>query len=160
MLNAFISLVLPPLLVFGVYHLMTWFNLWGINQRVYWRRIAMASAISHILLASGFFVFSYFDYQANRQFAALGLDYADYLFNRSEFWRLMTIFDAIPMVCILGLFWALDRMGLALPGLVPATIVITLVAGTIQWYFIGGAIGALLERFWSGLKTTDEEFFS
>ena len=160
MLNAFISLVLPPLLVFGVYHLMTWFNLRGINQSIYWRRLAMASAISHVLLAAGFFVFSYFDYQANRQFAAFGLDYADYLFNRSEFWRLMTIFDTIPMLCILGLFWALDRMGLALPGLVPATILITIAAGTIQWYFAGGAIGALLERFWSGLKTTDEEFFS
>ena len=29
--------------------------------------------------------------------------------------------------------------------------------GTLQWFWIGGGIGALLEKFWAGLKTGDEE---
>jgi hypothetical protein len=37
------------------------------------------------------------------------------------------------------------------------TVAITYVAGSIQWYFIGGAAGALLEKLWSGLKTGDDD---
>jgi hypothetical protein len=29
--------------------------------------------------------------------------------------------------------------------------------GSVQWYFVGGGIGLLLERFWTGLKTGDDE---
>jgi hypothetical protein len=29
--------------------------------------------------------------------------------------------------------------------------------GSLQWYFVGGGVGAVLERFWSGLKTGDDE---
>jgi hypothetical protein len=43
------------------------------------------------------------------------------------------------------------------PQLVLITMAIIYTLGTVQWYWIGGAIGALLERFWSGLKTGDEE---
>jgi hypothetical protein len=40
--------------------------------------------------------------------------------------------------------------------------VVTLVVGTLQWFFVGGGVGLLLERFWSGLKSSDdadEEWF-
>ena len=30
------------------------------------------------------------------------------------------------------------------------------VVGTVQWYFVGGAIGAILEKIWGGLKTGEE----
>ena len=100
------------------------------------------------MLASGFFVFSYVD--------AAGADFAAYLFNRSGFWRLMAIFDTAPMLALIGLFTVLDRSGVNPPGLVPMTLAVTYVVGTLQWYFVGGAAGLLLERFWSGLKTGDE----
>src|SRR2546430_17273176 len=65
MLFTLASLCLPPLLVFGVYHLLTWFDAFGINAQAFWKRVALASAVRHVLLASGFFVFSYLDFQAH-----------------------------------------------------------------------------------------------
>jgi hypothetical protein len=157
MWNTLAGLLLPLLLVFGLYHLMTWFNIFRINGRTYWKRVALTSAISHVLLASGFFVFTYFDYLANRQVAGINMSYGAYLFDRSQFWPLMTIFDTLPMAILVGLFLLLDWIGLAPPGLLLLTIVITYAAGTLEWYFVGGGAGALLSRFWDGLRTDDEE---
>ena len=110
----------------------------------------MTSAISHVLLASGFFVFTYLD-------AGGAIPFDAYLFNRSDFWKLMTIFDTAPMLVIIGLFSALDRASMNPPGLIAVTIVITYTVGTLQWFLVGGGIGALLERFFEGLKTPDPE---
>ena len=157
MFNVFVAAVLPLLLVFGLYHLLTWFNVFGINNRVHWKRVAVASVVAHFLLVTGFFVFSYFDYQANRQLAALGLSYGAFLFDRSDFWRLISFFDTLALACIVGLFALLDRFGIAPPAVVTLTIAITYIAGSLQWYLLGGAAGALLQRFWDGLKTGDDE---
>lgn len=152
MWNLFISLTMPPVFVFGLYHLLTWFNLRGINECVYWKRVAVASAVAHALLTAGFFVFSYFDYRASREFTAFGASYGDFLFSGSQFWPLITIFDTAAMAVIVGLFAVLDWMGMAPSGLVPVTMVLTFAVGTAQWYFVGGGIGALLQKFWTGLK--------
>jgi|RhiMetdeSRZDD1v2_1073273.scaffolds.fasta_scaffold01255_2 hypothetical protein len=149
MLFSLASFLLPPLFVFGVYHLLTWFNVFEINGRVFWKRVAITSAISHVLLASGFFAFSYFD--------AKDLNFGVYLFNGSNFWRLITVFDTAPMLVIVLVFSLLDRAGLNPPGLVAMTLVITYVIGTLQWFFVGGALGALLEKFFEGLKTPEPE---
>ena len=85
------------------------------------------------------------------------MPYGIYLFERSNFWELITIFDTLPMLAIIGLFSVLDRAGMNPPGLVPATIAITFVVGTLQWFLVGGGVGALLERFFEGLKTPDPE---
>lgn len=157
MWNLFIGLSLPFLLVFGLYHLMTWFNILNINSRVYWKRVALTSAVAHVLLATGFFAFTYFDYRVSGSLGDVGLGYGPFLFDRSQFWPLMTIFDTLPMAVLAGFFLLLDRIGLSLPGLLPLTIVITLVVGTVEWYFLGGGVGALLQRFWTGLKTRDDD---
>jgi hypothetical protein len=149
MLFTLASFLLPPLFVFGVYHLLTWFNVFGINRRVFWKRVAITSAICHILLATGFFVFSYMD--------ATESGFGVYLFNASSFWKLVTIFDTVPMLVIIAVFAALDRAGMNPPGLVAITLAITYVFGTLQWFFVGGGIGALLERFFEGLRTPDPE---
>jgi hypothetical protein len=141
--------LLAPLFVFGVYHLLTWFNVLHINAKAFWKRVAIASALCHILLATGFFAFSYFD--------AGSVPFGPYLFNESSFWKLMEVFDTAAMVVILILFAGLDRAGINPPGLVPITIVLTLLVGTVQWFFVGGGIGALLERFFQGLRTPDPE---
>jgi hypothetical protein len=142
-------LLLAPLFVFGIYHLLTWFNIFHINQRVFWKRVAITSALCHVMLAAGFFTFSYID--------AGNAAFGPYLFNESSFWKLMEIFDTAAMMGILALFAALDRGGLNPPGLVAITIGITLIVGTLQWFFIGGGVGALLERFFEGLRTPDPE---
>src|SRR5215475_9996148 len=94
MLLTLASFLLPPLFVFGIYHLLTWFNVARINERVFWKRVAIASAVCHVLLASGFFVFSYVD--------ARDVNFGIYLFNRSNFWKLMTIFDTAAMLLLFG----------------------------------------------------------
>jgi hypothetical protein len=156
MLYLLSAFLLPPLLVFGLYHLLTWINLFRINERVYWRRVAIASAAAHIVLATGFFIFTYVDYTAGRLEAA-GLSFSAFLFNRSEFWRLTTILDTATVLVILALFSLLDRMAVNPPQLLVLTIALVYIVGTLQWYWLGGAVGALLERFWEGLKTGDEE---
>ncbi len=39
---------------------------------------------------------------------------------------------------------------------VAIAVATTLLVGTIQWYLLGGVVGLLLERFWSGLKTAQD----
>jgi len=151
------SFLMPPLLVFGVYHLLTWFNTFGINGRTYWRRVALASGISHLFLVTGFLVFSYLDLRNHVRLDGADTAFGPFLFNRSDFWRLMTVFDTAPMLAILVLFSVFDRMGINPPGLVVVTFALIYVVGTLQWFWVGGGIGALVEKFWAGLKTGDEE---
>src|SRR5215467_918991 len=108
MLFTLATFLLPPLFVFGVYHLLTWFNVLRINTRVFWKRVAITSAVCHVLLVSGFFLFSYLDIGDAPSFGV-------YLFERSNFWKLMTIFDTLPMLVIIILFSALDRAGMNPP---------------------------------------------
>jgi hypothetical protein len=143
------SFLLAPLFVFGVYHLLTWFNIFRINERVYWKRIAIASAISHVLLFTGFLVFSWFD--------AAGAPFGPYLFNNSEFTRLLRVLDTAAMVIILLVFSAMARAEINPPGLLVLTLGLSYIVGSLQWFLIGGGIGALLEKFWSGLKTGEDE---
>ena len=149
MLFTLMSFLLPPLFVFGVYHLLTWFNFLHINERVFWKRVAMTSAICHVLLVRGSSSFA-ISTPADRSFGA-------YLFNESNFWKLIGIFDTAPMLVILALFALLDRAGMNPPGLTTIAIAITFVIGTLQWFFVGGGVGALLERFFEGLRTPDPE---
>src|SRR3954465_4577619 len=92
------SVCLPPLFVFGVYHLLTWFNLFGINKHTFWKRVAITSAICHLLLASGFFTLSYFDFKTHLRLEPEGVNFGAYLLDRSDFWRVLTIFDTGPML--------------------------------------------------------------
>ena len=149
MLRTAALFLLPAMFVFGVYHLLTWFNIFRINERVFWRRVALTSAVCHILLASGFLIFSYID--------AAGATFGPYLFDRSSFWKLLTVLDTAAMLAVLALFSILDRAGVNPPGLIAITIAVIYIVGTLQWYLVGGAIGALLERFFEGLKTPDPE---
>ena len=158
MSNFFMGLPLPLLLVFGIYHLMTWFNIFHINLRAYWKRVALTSAIAHILLATGFFIFTFFDFRTNGDLGGFGLSYGAFLFERSQFWPLMVFFDTLPMAVLAGIFLLLERIGTVLPGTLVLTLVVTYVFGTVEWYFVGGGVGALLSRFWTGLKTEDEDW--
>lgn len=150
------SFLLAPLFVFGVYHLLTWVNAFKINECSYWKQVAVASAISHIVLLSGLAIFLYFDFQAHQRLEGQGWAFGYFLFNRSSFWRLVIIYDTAPALAVIVFSAILDRFGMNPPGLVPLTFAIVYAIGTLQWFFVGGAIGALLERFWSGLKTDDE----
>ena len=152
---------MPALLVFGLFHLLTWFSLFGINELPFWKRVGMASAISHGILVAGFFLFSYIDYRMNQNTTFVGLGFDAYLFNRSEFWRLTAIFDTAPMLALLALAAILDRLNWNPGNMVVVAIALTLLIGTVQWFLVGGVAGIVVQRFWSGLKEgqTDEDFF-
>jgi hypothetical protein len=160
MLNAFVTVATPFLLVFGLYHLFTWFDLFHLNRRIYWKRVGLTAGISHVLLATGFFLFTYFDFESNQPTAAPGMSYGAFLFQHSAFWNLATVLDTLPMAVLLVVFTLMDRTGIAGP-LLPLAMVVVYVVGTFQWYFVGGGVGLLLDRFWNGLKTGDdgEEWF-
>ena len=160
MLNAFLAVLLPILLVFGLYHLFTWFDVFRINSLVYWKKVGLTGAIAHFILATGFFAFTYFDWQANRLYVLMGMNYSTFLFRHSEFWRLLMIFDTVPGLGLLAAFFLMGRAGIS-AFLLPVAMVMTYVVGTVQWYFLIGGIGALLQRFWDGLKTGEdgEEWF-
>jgi hypothetical protein len=155
MLNAFVAVLLPILLVFGLYHLFIWFNFFRINTLAYWKRVGLTGAVSHFLLATGFFIFTYFDWQANRLFMLLGMNYSTFLFKHSEFWQFLMIFDTLPGLGVLAVFSLMGRAGVS-AYLLPVVMAITYVVGTLQWFFMTGGIGALLQRFWEGLKTGEE----
>src|SRR5678815_437279 len=154
MYNAFLALLCPLLLVFGLYHLFTWFNVFRINGRVYWKRVGLTCAISHFLLATGFFVFTWFDHRSAAHMLS-GVDYATFLFEHSMFWQMYAIFDTIAMLGTLAVF---SLMSPIVPStqLLLVVIVMTYVVGTAQWYYGGGAVGAIVEKFWGGLKTGEE----
>jgi hypothetical protein len=154
MFNAFLVALIPLLLVFGLYHLFTWFNVFRINSMVYWKRVGLAAAISHFLLATGFFVFAWFDH-TGLAFRLSGMDYATFLFQYSTFWQMLAILDTLAMLAILGIF---SLMSPATPSdqLLVVAIAMTYLVGTAQWYFLGGGIGAVLQKIWDGLKTGEE----
>jgi hypothetical protein len=154
MYNAFLAVLIPLLLVFGLYHLFTWFNIFHINEQVYWKRIGLIAAISHFLLATGFFVFEWFDHQGV-VYRLSGMDYATFLFQHSAFWQLLTVFDTVAMLGILAVF-SLMSPAVGAGTLLLVAIGITYIVGTAQWYFVGGGIGALLQKIWDGLKTGEE----
>ena len=157
MLFTLTTLCLPPLFVFGVYHLLTWGNVLAINKRPFWRRVAITSAICHVLLASGFFGFSYFDFRTHLRLEPEVTNFGPYLLERSDFWRLITIFDTVPMLAIIAVSSMLDRAGINPPAFLVWIVSITYIIGTLQWFFVGGGVGALLERFFEGLKTPEPE---
>src|SRR5688572_18721791 len=154
MFNAFLAALIPLLLVFGLYHLFTWFNVFRINERVYWKRVGLTAAIAHFLLATGFFVFAWFDHTGLAHRLS-GMDYATFLFQHSTFWQMLAIFDTVAMLGILAVFSLMSPA--AAPGqLLVVAMGMTYVVGTAQWYFLGGGIGAVLQKIWDGLKTGEE----
>src|SRR6185436_12701468 len=155
MLNAFLAVLVPFSLVFGLYHLFTWFDVFRIKSLVYWKRVALTAAISHFLLVTGYLAFEYFDWQSNRTYVLLGMTYSAFLFKHSPFLQLLLIFDTVPGVGVLATFKVMERAGIN-SFLLPTALLIIYVFGTLQWYFVIGGIGALLQRFWDGLKTGEE----
>jgi hypothetical protein len=52
---------------------------------------------------------------------------------------------------------ALDRAGINPPAFLLWVLAITYIVGSLQWFFLGGGVGAVMERFFEGLKTPEPE---
>ena len=153
----FSLVLLPAIFIFGLYHLLGWFNVLAINDKEFWRRVALTSSIAHCLLASGFFLAFYYNYQSNELLLANSRGFESILFNSSEFWRLMLIFDIVPTGVVLILFASLERFDISMRGELGVTMLIVYFVGTAQWYWLGGGLGMILQKIWDGLKRQEDD---
>jgi len=145
------------LLIFGLYHLSLWFDMFRMRRMVFWRRVGSSSAIAHALFMGGLFVVFYLDYGAAGELVGIDIAFDAFLLNSTQFWQAMLLLDTLAAVTMIGILAALDYFGMTFGPIIPLTLAITLVLGTFQWYWIGGAIGAAFERLWTGLKGPEEE---
>jgi hypothetical protein len=84
-----------------------------------------------------------------------GTDYATFLFQHSAFWQMLRVFDTVALLGILAAF-SLMSPAVGAGTLLLVAIGLTYTVGTAQWYFVGGGVGALLQKVWDGLKTGEE----
>jgi hypothetical protein len=150
-------MLLPPLLIFGLYHLTVWFDIFGMRRRVFSRQVGVSSGLAHGLLALGGFGLLYVDYESTATMFGNDMGFAAFLMNSRDFWQFLLLFDTLAGVAMLGLLALLDYVNLGTGPIVPVTAGMVLLLGTFQWYWFGAAAGATLERIWSGLKTQDED---
>ncbi len=149
-------LLLPLLLVFGLYHLMVWFDVFAMRRRTVSSRVGVCSALAHGLLGAGVFLVSYLDYRATRAVFG-GTGFAAYVLDSGELWPMLMVFDTLAGLTILALLALWESMELAAGGIVGLVPAVVLVVGTLQWYGLGRVAGAVLDRVWSGLKTQDDD---
>jgi hypothetical protein len=64
------------------------------------------------------------------------------------------------MLGILAVYTVMAHLGVS-GGLLGVALAGTYLIGSLQWYYVGGAVGAVLEKLWGGLKTGEdgEEWF-
>lgn len=149
--------LLPPFLIFGLYHLTLWFGLFGMRARAFWRRVALSSALSHVLFTFGVFGVVWADYQSATALFGNDPGFPGFLANSSGILQLMLVFDTLAAVALIGILTMLGSAGLEGATILSLGAGVVLVLGTFQWYWLGGAAGALLERVWSGLKTQEDD---
>ena len=78
------------------------------------------SDFGHCPCPAGYRLFHLYVFRLIRRIAIwqdIDLGYGTFLFDRSQFWPLMMIFDTLPMAFLAGFFLLLEWIGLALPGL-------------------------------------------
>ena len=155
--NLLALLLLPALLIFSLYHLTLWFSFFAIRKMVFWRRISTVSALSHVLFTIGVFAVLYLDFRTAGNLLAADMAFDSFLLNNGQFWQVLLIFDTLAAVTMVGILAILDYAGIGLGPVLPVTVGIVLLLGTFQWYWIGGILGAMFERIWSGLKTQGDD---
>jgi hypothetical protein len=155
--NLLALLLLPPLLIFSLYHLSLWFDLFAIRRMLFWRRVSAVSALSHVLIAMGIFGLLYLDFKSAVSLLSADLAFDAFLLNNGQFWQTLLVFDTLAAVTVVGLLAILDYAGTGPGPILPLTMGLVLILGTFQWYWIGGILGAVFERVWSGLKTQGED---
>ncbi len=149
-------LLLPLLLVFGLYHLSVWFDVLAMRRRTVSSRVGVCSALAHGLLGTGVLLVSYLDYRSTRAIFG-GTGFAEYVLDSGDFWPMLMIFDTLAGLTIVALLALWESLNLAAAGVVGLVPAVVLVVGTLQWYGLGRLAGAVLDRVWSGLKTQDDE---
>jgi len=142
MLYAAALVFLPPLLVFALYHLSLWVGVPGMRRRGFWRRVAFASALAHVLIVVGLALLAWIDDSSD---AGMPVSVS------GDLWAVLWVLDPVAMAVLAGILPATGSLAL------PSALITLLGVGTLQWYWVGGALGAAFERVWRALRTPGDD---
>jgi hypothetical protein len=151
MLYVFALIVLPPLLVFGLYHLNLWLDIPGIGKRPLWARVAVASGEGHLLIVLGLFWLAWLDYRAEILGSGGDQAFGVYLLTATDFPSVMWVLDPFAMVILFALIPIIAGFALG------ATVMTLMIAGTMQWMLLGGAAAWGFARVWGSLRTEGDD---
>lgn len=157
MLYAAALLLLPPLLVFAVYHLNLWIDLAGVRRRAFWLRVALASGEAHLLIVIGLAGLMWLDYRSRvvtpDELATFGV----HVLTRTDLIRLLWILDPLAMgVLSVGLSVA-SGVSLDAGAVLAITLVAVLALGTLQWCVVGAGLGFGFGHLWTALRSGEDD---
>lgn len=155
--STLIIVALSLLLVAGLHSSIMWLDLFGARAWAVWRRVALASAVGHVLLLGGFLVLAYIDFRVTSDMIVPGIGFSAFLFNNPDFWRVFLVFDTLAAGVVLGVLGLMDAAGAGAGAILGVFLFAASVIGTLQWAAVGGLAGKGLDRMISGLRTPDDE---
>lgn len=154
MLYASALLLLPALLVFGLYHLNVWLGLPGSPGRALWQRVAVASGEGHILILLGLLILAGLDYRTQLPVSGPAPAFGVYLLTGTDFPAAMWVLDPLAMALLFVMIPLIPTSaGVALA----VTLTTLLLVGTLQWIVVGGVLAWAFERLWGSLRTEGDD---
>jgi hypothetical protein len=154
MLYASALILLPVLLVFGLYHLNVWLSVPGIRDRPFWGQVAAASGEGHVLILVGIVALAGLDYRTQLDLAGPGSSFGVYLLTGTDFSAVMWLLDPLPMAILAVL---VSLIPIAAGVIWAVTLPTLLLAGTLQWMAVGGVLAWAFGRLWGSLRTEGDD---
>lgn len=151
MLYASALILLPVLLVFGLYHMNVWLGAPGFRGRPFWLQVAVASGEAHLLIVLGLLVLAWLDYRSQISVSGPIPTFGVYLLTGTDFPAAMWVLDPLAMAILLVLIPMIAGIALA------ATLTTLFLAGTLQWMALGGIVAWGFERIWGSLRTEGDD---
>jgi hypothetical protein len=112
------------------------------RRRGFWRRVAFASALAHVLIVVGLALLAWIDDSSD---AGMPVSVS------GDLWAVLWVLDPVAMAVLAGILPATGSLAL------PSALITLLGVGTLQWYWVGGALGAAFERVWRALRTPGDD---
>lgn len=154
MLYASSLILLPVLLVFGLYHLNVWLNFAGVRAWPFWRQVAAASGEGHILILLGIVALAGLDYRTQLAVSGPGSPFGVYLLTGTDFPAVMWLLDPLPMAILFVMIPLIPAIAGVVLGVTLSTL---LLAGTLQWMAVGGVLAWTFGRIWGSLRTEGDD---
>jgi hypothetical protein len=152
-LYAVLLLLLPLLLVFAVYHLGVWLRFPGMGGLLFWPRVALAAALTHVLLVAGLVLAVAADYRMTLAYPGAAASLEAYVMANNDLHGVVWFLDPVASLLLAGMWGRVPGVGHS----VLAGVLVILIVGTFQWYVLGALGSAALERIASALRTGGDD---